>query len=58
MNARKFLHSDGAIATGLSMEFVGLLLALGTVAPALGVGLAVAGVLLLAATLMTGGDQS
>lgn len=57
MKARHFLHSDGAIATGLSLEAVGMLLALGAACPALGVGLAVAGVILLAATLTTGGEH-
>lgn len=58
MKARRFLHSDSAVAAGLGMEATGLLLALGTVAPALGVGLVIAAILLLTASLMAGGDQS
>lgn len=58
MKARRFLHSDGAVAAGLGMEATGLLLALGTVATALGVGLVIAAILLLTASLMAGGDQS
>ena len=56
MKARRFLRSDGAVAVGLGMEATGLLLTFGTAAPVLGVGLVIAAVLLLAATLMTGGD--
>lgn len=56
MKARRFLHSDSAVAVGLGMEATGLLLAFGTVAPALGVGLVIASVLLLIAVLATGGE--
>lgn len=57
MKARRFLHSDSAVAAGLGMEATGLLLALGTVATALGVGLVIAAILLLIAVLATGGDE-
>jgi len=57
MKARHFLHSDSAVAAGLGMEATGLLLALGTVATALGVGLVIAAILLLIAVLATGGDE-
>ena len=56
MKARRFLHSDSAVAAGLGMEATGLLLTFGTVAPALVVGLVIAAVLLLIAVLATGGE--